>query len=36
MDFVVEENLRARVSCWYIKKYIEERPKERYKELVIS
>uniref|UniRef100_A0A3Q3VJ13 Protein NATD1 n=1 Tax=Mola mola TaxID=94237 RepID=A0A3Q3VJ13_MOLML len=26
MDFVVEEKLRARVSCWYIKKYIEEDP----------
>lgn len=36
MDFLVEENLRAHVSCWYIQKYIEEHPEERYKELVIS
>ncbi|XP_051243378.1 protein NATD1-like isoform X1 [Dicentrarchus labrax] len=36
MDFVVEENLKAHVSCWYIKKYIEDNPLQRYKELVIS
>ncbi|XP_041830123.1 protein NATD1-like [Melanotaenia boesemani] len=35
MDFLVEENLKARVSCWYIKKYIEEHP-QLYKDLVIS
>lgn len=36
MDFLVEENLKAHVSCWYIKKYIEDHPLELYNELVIS
>ncbi|XP_022527165.2 protein NATD1 isoform X1 [Astyanax mexicanus] len=26
MDFVVEEGLKATVSCWYIQKYVEENP----------
>ncbi|XP_039979257.1 protein NATD1-like [Xiphias gladius] len=36
MDFLAEENLKARVSCWYIKKYIEERPLPHFKDLVIA
>lgn len=36
MDFLVEENLKAHVSCWYIKKYIEEHPQRHYEELVIT
>lgn len=36
LDFLSEEHLKARVSCWYIQKYIEEQPLERYKDLVIS
>ncbi|XP_029914288.1 protein NATD1-like [Myripristis murdjan] len=36
MDFLVDENLKARVSCWYIKKYIEENPQLGYKDLVIT
>ncbi|XP_044037947.1 protein NATD1-like isoform X2 [Siniperca chuatsi] len=36
MDFLVEENLKAHVSCWYIKKYIEGHPLQHYKELVIT
>ncbi|XP_029997683.1 protein NATD1-like [Sphaeramia orbicularis] len=36
MDFLVEENLKAHVSCWYIKKYIEEHPLQNYKDLVIT
>ncbi|XP_075999410.1 protein NATD1-like [Genypterus blacodes] len=36
MDFVVEENLQARVSCSYIKKYIEDHPLPRYEDLVIT
>jgi len=36
MDFLVEENLKARVSCWYINKYIEEHPEQPYKDRVIS
>ncbi|XP_042361716.1 protein NATD1-like [Plectropomus leopardus] len=35
MDFLVEENLKAHISCWYIKKYIKEHPQQDYKELVI-
>uniref|UniRef100_A0A8C2G348 Protein NATD1 n=1 Tax=Cyprinus carpio TaxID=7962 RepID=A0A8C2G348_CYPCA len=26
LDFVVEENLTARISCWYIRKYVDENP----------
>uniref|UniRef100_A0A673XTL6 Protein NATD1 n=1 Tax=Salmo trutta TaxID=8032 RepID=A0A673XTL6_SALTR len=26
MNFLVEENLKAHISCWYIKKYVEETP----------
>lgn len=36
MDFLVQENLKAHISCWYIKKYIEEHPEERYGERVIG
>ncbi|RVE69926.1 hypothetical protein OJAV_G00082870 [Oryzias javanicus] len=36
MDFLVKEDLKARISCWYIKKYIEEHPEEIYKERVIA
>ncbi|KAK5601641.1 hypothetical protein CRENBAI_022683 [Crenichthys baileyi] len=36
MDFLVEENLKARISCWYIKKYIDEQPQQQYKHLIIS
>ncbi|KAK9534591.1 hypothetical protein VZT92_007026 [Zoarces viviparus] len=36
MDFLVEENLKAHVSCWYIKKYIEENPRQRYEQRVIT
>ncbi|KAI3359489.1 hypothetical protein L3Q82_013889 [Scortum barcoo] len=36
MDYLVEENLKAHISCWYIKKYIEEHPERHYKELVIT
>ncbi|KAF1379912.1 hypothetical protein PFLUV_G00181010 [Perca fluviatilis] len=36
IDFLVEEKLKAHVSCWYIKKYIEDHPLQRYKELVIT
>ncbi|XP_047426828.1 protein NATD1-like [Mugil cephalus] len=36
MDFLVEENLKAHISCWYIKKYIEEHPEKHYEDLVIT
>ncbi|XP_071384740.1 protein NATD1-like [Centroberyx affinis] len=36
MDFLVEENLKAHVSCWYIKKYIEDNPLLGYKDFVIA
>ncbi|KAF6736687.1 Protein NATD1 [Oryzias melastigma] len=36
MDFLVKEDLKARISCWYIKKYIEEHPEELYKDRVIA
>ncbi|XP_047657093.1 protein NATD1-like [Tachysurus fulvidraco] len=30
LDFVVEEKLKASISCWYIKKYVEENPQHGY------
>lgn len=36
VDFLLEENLKARVSCWYIKQYIEEQPHQEYKDLLIT
>ncbi|XP_023258949.1 protein NATD1-like [Seriola lalandi dorsalis] len=36
MDYLVEENLKAHVSCWYIRKYIEEHPLQHLKDLIIT
>ncbi|XP_043924067.1 protein NATD1-like [Protopterus annectens] len=36
MDFVVEENLKACVTCWYIKKYVEENPHASFQKHVID
>lgn len=36
MDFLVQENLKAHISCWYIKKFIEEHPEEQFEERVIG
>ncbi|XP_054907991.1 protein NATD1-like [Poeciliopsis prolifica] len=36
LDFLVEEKLKARVSCWYIKKYLDEQPQQQYKDFIIS
>ena len=30
MDFVVEEDLKAHLTCWYIQKYVKENPQPRY------
>lgn len=26
MDFVMEEDLKAHLTCWYIQKYVKENP----------
>lgn len=36
MDFLVEDNLKAHISCWYIKKYVVENPLLGYKDRIIS
>ncbi|KAM4598301.1 protein NATD1-like [Polymixia lowei] len=36
MDFLIEENLKAHVSCWYIKKYIEDNPLLSYKDRIVN
>ncbi|XP_013889515.1 protein NATD1 [Austrofundulus limnaeus] len=36
VDFLLEENLKARVSCWYIRRYIEEQPQQLCKDLLIT
>ncbi|MED6270620.1 Protein natd1 [Ameca splendens] len=30
MDFVVEEDLKAHLTCWYIQKYVKENPQPKY------
>lgn len=30
MDFVVEEDLKAHLTCWYIQKYVKENPQPQY------
>lgn len=30
LDFVVDERLKASISCWYIKKYVYENPHHGY------
>nr|XP_014332975.1 PREDICTED: protein NATD1 [Bos mutus] len=32
LDFVVEEDLRAHVTCWYIQKFVKENPLPQYLE----
>ncbi|CAL1587552.1 unnamed protein product [Knipowitschia caucasica] len=34
LDFVLEQKLTARVSCWYIHKYLKENP-EKYTEIIL-
>ncbi|XP_055079414.1 protein NATD1-like [Periophthalmus magnuspinnatus] len=36
LDFVVEEQLTAQVSCWYIHKYLQENPMKKYTDLIRS
>ncbi|KAG7271843.1 hypothetical protein CRUP_023753, partial [Coryphaenoides rupestris] len=35
MEFLAEENLKAHISCWYIKKYIEANPANGYEDHVV-
>ncbi|XP_048102447.1 protein NATD1 isoform X1 [Alosa pseudoharengus] len=35
MDFVVEEDLKAHLTCWYIQKYVKENPHPQYLEHII-
>ncbi len=35
MDFVVEEDLKAHLTCWYIQKYIKENPHPHYLEHIL-
>ncbi|KAG9349920.1 hypothetical protein JZ751_026273 [Albula glossodonta] len=35
MDFVVEEDLKAHLTCWYIQKYVKENPQPQYLERVL-
>ncbi|NP_001085073.1 protein NATD1 [Xenopus laevis] len=32
MDFVVEEDLKAHLTCWYIQKFVKENPLPQYLE----
>lgn len=36
LDFVVEEKLKARIFCWYIRKYVEENPGLGYEKNLID
>lgn len=35
MDFVVEEGLKAHLTCWYIQKYVKENPQPQYLECIL-
>ncbi|KAG7459813.1 hypothetical protein MATL_G00214530 [Megalops atlanticus] len=35
MDFVVEEDLKAHLTCWYIQKYVKENPNPQYLEHIL-
>ncbi|KAK1799323.1 hypothetical protein P4O66_007565 [Electrophorus voltai] len=35
MDFVVEEDLKAHLTCWYIQKYVKENPHPHYLDHII-
>ncbi|MGH0119583.1 UNVERIFIED_CONTAM: hypothetical protein FKN15_056851 [Acipenser sinensis] len=35
MDFVVEEDLKALLTCWYIQKFVKENPQPQYLERVL-
>ncbi|XP_062914759.1 protein NATD1-like isoform X1 [Mobula hypostoma] len=34
LDFVVEEDLRAHLTCWYLQKYVKENPLPHYMERI--
>lgn len=36
LDFVVEEDLKAHLTCWYIQKYVKENPLPQYVERLQS
>ncbi|XP_042293712.1 protein NATD1 [Sceloporus undulatus] len=36
LDFVVEEDLKAHLTCWYIQKYVKENPLPQYLERLQS
>lgn len=36
IDFLIEENMKAHISCWYIKKYIDAHPQQCYKDIIIT
>ncbi|MBN3290690.1 NATD1 protein, partial [Polypterus senegalus] len=35
MDFVVEEDLKAHLTCWYIQKFVKENPQPQYLERIL-
>ncbi|KAM6960841.1 protein NATD1 [Aplochiton taeniatus] len=36
MDFVVDEGLKAHLTCWYIQKYVKENPEPQYLQHVLE
>ncbi|XP_067860647.1 protein NATD1-like [Heptranchias perlo] len=36
LNFVVEEDLKAHISCWFIKKYLEKHPLPQYEERIVN
>ncbi|XP_078426883.1 protein NATD1-like [Cetorhinus maximus] len=36
LNFIVEEDLKARISCWFVRKYVEDNPQPRYKERIVK
>ncbi|XP_068435155.1 protein NATD1-like [Clinocottus analis] len=36
LDFLLEEDLKAHVSCWYIQRHLEDNPRREYEQRVLS
>ncbi|XP_038633673.1 protein NATD1-like isoform X2 [Scyliorhinus canicula] len=36
LNFVVEEDLKMRISCWFVRKYVDDNPKPQYRERIVD
>ncbi|XP_072339179.1 protein NATD1-like [Scyliorhinus torazame] len=36
LNFVVEEDLKMRISCWFVRKYVDDNPQPQYRERIVD